>query len=312
MRSLRHGSRPPGMGVNARNRHKRCGRAAFDAAKGLAYKPRQSRRLEHDPEKWLPVFRRDPAPANTPRPQGLGPHRAPQRRFSGETDLPAEQISAQAPPRLSHPHGDQGRPQGRGRAPQPRPQEAERVTRAAGVHKVIVPLRISSRALSQSRNMERLKRRTDFKAAALAAKAPTGAFVLQARLRGEDKGAVRVGFTVSRQVGTAVERNRVRRRLREMVRHAPASDFRAGHDYVLIGRRTALQASFADMARQFDAALRRVHLKSRSGQESAQERPAAEPGGGGNGAVLHRTGSPTARGRRAQHLKSHAARKDTD
>ena len=110
--------------------------------------------------------------------------------------------------------------------------------------------------------MERLKRRTDFRAAAQAAakgaKAPAGAFVLQARARGPS-GPPRIGFTVSRQVGNAVERNRVRRRLREVVRLAPAETLCAGHDYVLIGRRAALAVPFSDMARQFAVALRRVH-----------------------------------------------------
>ena len=65
--------------------------------------------------------------------------------------------------------------------------------------------------------MERLTRRTDFRAAAAALRASVGAFVVQARRRAED-GPVRIGFTVSRQVGNAVERNRVRRRLRGLVR----------------------------------------------------------------------------------------------
>ena len=74
------------------------------------------------------------------------------------------------------------------------------------------------------------------------------AFVLQAWRRAED-GAIRVGFTVSRQVGNAVERNRVRRRFREMVRlsAAGAGQLRPGHDYVLIGRRAALAAPFGNM-----------------------------------------------------------------
>src|SRR5580704_4120054 len=50
--------------------------------------------------------------------------------------------------------------------------------------------------------MERLKRRTDFQAAAKGARAPASNFVLQARSRG-DEGACRIGFTVSRQVGKA-------------------------------------------------------------------------------------------------------------
>ena len=122
--------------------------------------------------------------------------------------------------------------------------------------------------------MERLKRRTDFKAAAKGARAPSGAFVVQARQRAEDNpegGPVRVGFTVSRQVGNAVERNRVRRRLREMVRLGPPAALRPGHDYVLIGRRAALAADFADLTRQFDAAIRRIHAAPRSGQESGQD-----------------------------------------
>ena len=96
--------------------------------------------------------------------------------------------------------------------------------------------------------MERLKRRTDFRAIAEAgARAPAKAFVLQALRREEQgqeqdqvSGAVRVGFTVSRQVGNAVERNRVRRRLREMVRLKAKTAFTPGYDYVLVGRRTAL------------------------------------------------------------------------
>jgi ribonuclease P protein component len=110
--------------------------------------------------------------------------------------------------------------------------------------------------------MERLKRRTDFQAAAKGARAPASGFVLQARARAES-GPPRVGFTVSRQVGNAVERNRVRRRLREVVRLVPGTELCAplfaGHDYVLIGRRAALKAPFGDMVRELDAALRRLH-----------------------------------------------------
>jgi ribonuclease P protein component len=111
--------------------------------------------------------------------------------------------------------------------------------------------------------MERLKRRTDFQAAARGARAPAKAFVLQARARDENgalpNDAARVGFTVSRQVGNAVVRNRVRRRLREMVRLSPQVPFHAGHDYVLIGRRPALQFPFADLVRDFGAAVKRIH-----------------------------------------------------
>jgi ribonuclease P protein component len=106
--------------------------------------------------------------------------------------------------------------------------------------------------------MERLRKRADFLAAATGAKAPATAFVLQVRTRRDD-GPVRIGFTVSRKVGTAVERNRVRRRLREIVRRAASAGMRAGHDYVLIGRRAALGLPFDRMIEEFDRALRRAH-----------------------------------------------------
>ena len=106
--------------------------------------------------------------------------------------------------------------------------------------------------------MERLRHRADFVAAAAGTKVPTGAFVLQARKR-DDGGPVRVGFTVSRKVGTAVERNRVRRRLKEIVRlSAATTSLCHGHDYVLIGRRAALSLPFEQMTQDFERALRRV------------------------------------------------------
>jgi ribonuclease P protein component len=108
--------------------------------------------------------------------------------------------------------------------------------------------------------MERLRQRADFLAAASGLKATTAAFVLQARKRNDD-GPVRVGFTVSKKVGGAVERNRVRRRLREVVRLSPAGCLRGGHDYVLIGRRAALSLPFERMTQDFDGALRRLRVK---------------------------------------------------
>ena len=64
--------------------------------------------------------------------------------------------------------------------------------------------------------MERLRKRADFLAAGKGQRAPTHAFVVQMRIR-EDSDPPRVGFTVSRQVGTATERNRARRRLQKML-----------------------------------------------------------------------------------------------
>jgi ribonuclease P protein component len=105
--------------------------------------------------------------------------------------------------------------------------------------------------------VERLRQRADFLAAAAAMKLPTAAFVLQVRKR-NDEGPLRVGFTVSRRVGTAVERNRVRRRLKEVVRLC--AGLPAGNDYVLVGRREALSRPFDAMVEDFKRAIARLRV----------------------------------------------------
>ena len=108
--------------------------------------------------------------------------------------------------------------------------------------------------------MDRLRQRADFLAAATGPRAPVSGFVLQARQRNES-GSARVGFTVSKKVGNAVERNRVKRRLREIVRLAPQERMRTGYDYVLVGRRAALDLSFERMVQDLERALGRVHAE---------------------------------------------------
>ena len=112
--------------------------------------------------------------------------------------------------------------------------------------------------------MDRLRQRADFLAAATGARAPVSGFVLQALNRRED-GPVRVGFTVSKKVGNAAERNRVRRRLREVVRLAPQARLQPGYDYVLIGRRTALNLPFDRLIEDFGRAVGRVHAGKGTG-----------------------------------------------
>ena len=129
-----------------------------------------------------------------------------------------------------------------------------------------------SAATKSAAPLERLRRRTDFRAAAAGQRASVGTFVVQARRRAE-AGPVRIGFTVSRQVGNAVERNRVRRRLREIVRLSDAERFRAGSDYVVIGRRAALDLSFARLAEDFSRALGRIHEQRRGRRQPADQKP---------------------------------------
>jgi ribonuclease P protein component len=85
-------------------------------------------------------------------------------------------------------------------------------------------------------------------------------FVLQAAPVPADMSlpAIRVGFTVSRKVGNAVVRNRVRRRLREAARMVIPGQARPDLDYVLVGRQAAVARDFAAIREELLEALRRL------------------------------------------------------
>jgi ribonuclease P protein component len=68
--------------------------------------------------------------------------------------------------------------------------------------------------------------------------------VLQALRSAENGRPPRFGFTVTKKIGNAVVRNRIRRRLKEAVRLSAGEVASPGTDYVLIGRRAALSLPF--------------------------------------------------------------------
>jgi ribonuclease P protein component len=105
--------------------------------------------------------------------------------------------------------------------------------------------------------MDRLRQRADFLAVASGARANSTAFVVQGRRR-DDDGPTRIGFTVTKKNGTATERNRIRRRLRELVKRLDLMPMRPHHDYVLVGRRAALHRDFATMLDDLRQALLRL------------------------------------------------------
>jgi ribonuclease P protein component len=86
--------------------------------------------------------------------------------------------------------------------------------------------------------IERLKKRPDFLACAQAAHCARGAVLVQARPRDEAP-LVRAGFTATKRIGGAVERNRAKRRLRECARLLLPALASPGFDYVFIARLAA-------------------------------------------------------------------------
>ncbi len=106
--------------------------------------------------------------------------------------------------------------------------------------------------------MEQLKRRADFLAAAAALRVPAQSFLLQGRSR-DDQASARIGFTVTKKTGNAVERNRIRRRLRAVAKNVLPRAGRSGFDYVLVARRPAISEPFAKIETEMEQALTRFH-----------------------------------------------------
>lgn len=107
-----------------------------------------------------------------------------------------------------------------------------------------------------------LKKRSEYLRVRKGSRCATAAFVLEAKARdGSTRSGAgpRFGFTVARQVGKAVERNRIRRRLKAAVRDAAPNHASGEFDYVLIARRAALTSQFAALVGELARALRRVH-----------------------------------------------------
>ena len=107
----------------------------------------------------------------------------------------------------------------------------------------------------------RLRRRADFQRAARGRRTQTDSFALQSRLRadaGGDGANPRVGFTVTRKIGGAVERNRIRRRLKAALAAASAIAPDAHSDYVLVARRPALTRRFATLVADVERAFAQI------------------------------------------------------
>lgn len=124
--------------------------------------------------------------------------------------------------------------------------------------------------------MDRLKQRADFVAAAGGPRVAGPAFTVQSRAR-DHIGPTRVGFTVTKKVGTATERNRIRRRLRELVKRLDVTSVRPHHDYVLVGRRAALDRGFAVMLDDLHSALRRLERQAAGQRKSEKTLPTVSP-----------------------------------
>ncbi len=101
-----------------------------------------------------------------------------------------------------------------------------------------------------------LTRRADFLAANRGLRVARPGFVLLAWPN--DGAGMRYGITVTKKIGNAVVRNRMKRRFRELLRAALPEHGLPDHDHVLIGREGGVERDFAQLADELDIALERV------------------------------------------------------
>lgn len=124
--------------------------------------------------------------------------------------------------------------------------------------------------------MQRLKKRAEFLAVSRGTRAGRRAFSLQAGSGPTTSDeAARVGFTVTKKVGDAPERNRIRRRLRAAVAALPADAPRAGLDYVVVGRREALAEPFQTLVSDLASAMRQAGRRAASRPAPGRDDPGA-------------------------------------
>ena len=101
-----------------------------------------------------------------------------------------------------------------------------------------------------------LTKRADFLAANSGTRNARAGFVLLTRPNGGE--GIRYGITVTKKIGNAVTRNRMKRRFRELLRAALPVQGLADHDHVLIGRAGGIERDFHLMADELAKALERA------------------------------------------------------
>ena len=106
--------------------------------------------------------------------------------------------------------------------------------------------------------IERLKKRADFLACAQSPSCAKGAVVVQARRRDDEGLQVRAGFTATKRIGGAVQRNRAKRRMREDARLLLPGLARPGYDYVFIARGGVTTRPWARLLDDVKSALIRL------------------------------------------------------
>ncbi|MEI9852646.1 MAG: ribonuclease P protein component [Sphingomonas sp.] len=106
--------------------------------------------------------------------------------------------------------------------------------------------------------LTRLTERRDYLAANSGKRAPMPGFVLLVRDRADGDPDMRIGITVTKKIGNAVARNRMKRRFRALAAALLPESGVAGADHVLIGRAGGVERPFDDLRAELAKALAKV------------------------------------------------------
>jgi ribonuclease P protein component len=114
-----------------------------------------------------------------------------------------------------------------------------------------------------------IRKRAEFLAANKGLRNARAGFVLLTRPN-ENLGK-RFGVTVTKKIGNAVVRNRMKRRFRELLRASLPGEGLPDTDHVLIGREGGIERDFARMREELSAAL--IRAREGKGDPMRRRRP---------------------------------------
>jgi ribonuclease P protein component len=160
---------------------------------------------------------------------------------SHEAHFSAEQSRACPSPRFSSSYVNRRWPQHPERTSGTRPQEA------VGL--------ITQQANRDMRGYSVIGKRSDFLAANRGKRYATPGFVLLVKDRQDGDDTVRLGITITKKVGNAVVRNRMRRRFRALAQEMLGDKGKAGADHILIGRDGGIERDFGELRADMAKAL---------------------------------------------------------
>jgi ribonuclease P protein component len=197
------------------------------------------------------------APSTRAPQVGAGQAQRLTQSYGDEKNLPTEQSATQTNPRLSRAHGDADRAQ-RAQAP------ARQGSSSADGDNSSKATRVTARGGAGFARHHRLRRRADFlRVQRHGLKRRTSHFVVQMLSR-FDAGGPKLGITISRRIGNAVRRNRLKRRVRECFRVKLKPILPPTAAVVVIGLAGAGELDFATIDQQLTTAVTALAQKCES------------------------------------------------